>query len=137
MSGIGPGPILVVDDDPCFRELMRRLLESRGFAVLVAEDGAAALELVSSVPVAAVVTDHEMPRLSGLELCRALRSQPTGVGLRIPVWVITGSNITRREAIAAGAKGMFRKPFKVREIFKAIERHLQLVNKPAAATAKR
>jgi CheY-like chemotaxis protein len=111
--------ILVVEDEETFRELLRSVLEPRGFRVILAENAAQGLELASTQAIDAVVTDYHMPKMNGLQLCRALAG-------RVPVWVMTGSvNLTQQEVVAAGAVGIFRKPFRVQELCRVVERHFQ------------
>lgn len=119
--------ILIIDDDEAFREMLRAVLETRGIEVLVAENTAEGLILAACREIDAVLTDYQMPGQNGLEFCRALRRQFAPLGAHVPVWVMTGCiSLTAKEALAAGAEGIFRKPFRVVEITQAIERHLQL-----------
>jgi CheY-like chemotaxis protein len=109
--------ILIVDDDECFREMLRLSLENCGFNVRVAESAGEALELVACCGIDAVLTDYQMPQTNGLQLCRALRDQDRTFDRRLPVWVMTGSNaLAADEAIAAGALGLFAKPFRTSEV---------------------
>ena len=66
--------ILVVDDEPEIVDLMRDFLESEGFAVLTAQDGAEALAALERAPVECVLLDVMMPGLSGFEVCRRIRA---------------------------------------------------------------
>jgi CheY-like chemotaxis protein len=70
-SAVPPAAVLVVDDDPATRHLLRAMLEPEGYAVLDADDGVAALPLLR-VPTAPYVTllDYQMPRLDGWALLR-------------------------------------------------------------------
>ncbi|HVG60746.1 MAG TPA: response regulator [Hyalangium sp.] len=66
--------VLVADDEPAVLEVLSQVVEDMGHDVLRARDGEEALGLVRAKRPQLVVTDHMMPRLSGLELCRQLRS---------------------------------------------------------------
>ena len=67
--------VLVVDDDPDIRELLRLLLELDGYTVETANDGAAALEALARADEPHIVLlDINMPRMSGLEVCERLRT---------------------------------------------------------------
>jgi DNA-binding response OmpR family regulator len=66
---IGSDTILVVDDDPHFRDLVRDLLEQAGYRVVTLGDGAAAVEAAADERPAAVVLDVNLPRLNGYEVC--------------------------------------------------------------------
>jgi CheY-like chemotaxis protein len=74
---------LVVDDSMLIRYTVCRLLERRGFAVESATNGAEALEVLGRVRPALIVTDMQMPKMSGSELITALKSQPETAGIPI------------------------------------------------------
>lgn len=83
-----PATVLVVDDDPFTAELTAMLVETAGFAATTAEGGIDALEQIESNPaIAAVVSDMNMPILSGTELFDELRAR----GFTRPFLLITGS----------------------------------------------
>jgi sigma-B regulation protein RsbU (phosphoserine phosphatase) len=69
-------PILVVDDDPVFLELLAGMLRSAGHEVLIASDGAAALAVCRRVRVELIVADWIMPGMDGVELCQNLKDDP-------------------------------------------------------------
>jgi DNA-binding response OmpR family regulator len=79
--------LLIVDDDPLIRELHTRVLQSEGYEVETAGDGAAALERLAVKKFDLVVIDRAMPNLDGASMVLALRS----AGSRIPVVMVTGS----------------------------------------------
>lgn len=70
--------VLVVDDEPGFCDTVKDVLEEEGYAVAVASDGRAGLELLRAAPAAAalVILDLVMPLLDGLEVYRAMRADP-------------------------------------------------------------
>ncbi len=80
--------ILVVDDEPDERFLLRRMFEREGHEVLDASDGAAALAIVRESPPDLILTDMMMPVMDGAELIRRLRSDPATAG--IPILASTG-----------------------------------------------
>jgi CheY-like chemotaxis protein len=77
----GAETVLLVEDEPAVRELARRVLEGRGYTVLAAPDGAAALEAarIFSGPIHLLVTDLVMPRVNGLQLSRRLTAERPGL----------------------------------------------------------
>jgi len=79
---------LVVDDSMLIRYTVCRFLEQRGFAVESASNGAEALEVLSRVQPALIVTDMQMPKMSGTELITALKSRPETAG--IPIIIVAG-----------------------------------------------
>ena len=103
--------VLVVEDEPAVRELVVRVLESEGYAVLSAEDGRAALELLERRPVRLdlVLTDVLMPRMNGRQLGEALRERHP----ELPVLYMSGDigeHIVARQLVPEGAP-FLRKPF--------------------------
>ena len=68
--------LLIVDDDPVVRSLMRDTLEDDGFAVIEAGNGAEACERCDETLPALIVVDAMMPVMDGFALCRALRARP-------------------------------------------------------------
>jgi two-component system, OmpR family, response regulator MprA len=106
--------VLVVDDDRAVRESLRRSLEFNGYAVSLAEDGAAALAGISGTNPDAIVMDVMMPRLDGIETTRALRS----VGNHVPILVLTARDAVgdRVEGLDAGADDYLTKPFALQEL---------------------
>src|SRR5215510_5828996 len=97
-----PRPVLVVDDNPDVRAVVRDALEGAGYAVVEAADGAAALRLVRGMRPAAVLLDVDMPVVDGPGFAAAYRALP---GPHAPVVVMTGDRWARRWArdLAAAA----------------------------------
>jgi PleD family two-component response regulator len=102
--------ILIVDDDPIVRSLMRDALEDEGFTVVEAEDGAAACRVCAERLPVLLVVDVIMPQMDGFELCRELRSRPETRD--VPILIATGlddlSSIAK--AYDAGATDFISKP---------------------------
>lgn len=94
--------VLVVDDAAPIREMVRAILEAAGFDVTTAADGAEASETYAAeAPFDAVVSDVQMPRMDGMELCTSLRDR----GEAVPFVMLTslGSEDDRRRGLDAGA----------------------------------
>ncbi|HVN80198.1 MAG TPA: response regulator [Terriglobia bacterium] len=89
------GDVLLVEDDPMTREMMRRILERTGWFVREAENGRVALEQVAQQTPELILLDLVMPEMDGLEFLRHLRSQE--VGRTIPVVVVTGRELSDEE----------------------------------------
>ncbi|NLH16891.1 MAG: response regulator [Phycisphaerae bacterium] len=81
-------PILVVDDDPDFLELVEYYLRLAGFRVSLADNGPEALEKAKKSPPAVILLDTTMPGMDGLEVLSELRHDP--VTELIPVFMLTG-----------------------------------------------
>ncbi|HWD58362.1 MAG TPA: ATP-binding protein [Stellaceae bacterium] len=102
--------LLIVDDDPVVRSLMRDALEDDGFTVVEAENGAEAIAACADDVPALLVVDAVMPVMDGFELCRALRVLP--VTAQVPILMATGlddpGSVAR--AYEAGATDFIGKP---------------------------
>lgn len=105
--------ILVADDDPNVRELVRIYLGREGMAVLTAENGRAALNTLEETAVDAVVLDVMMPELDGFSVCKTLRQTSS-----VPVLMLTarGEEIDRVLGLELGADDYIVKPFSPREL---------------------
>ena len=117
------GRILVVDDEPSARSGLEKQLRQEGYAVDVAANGAAALELFGDHAADVVVTDLKMPEMDGVELCGKLREQDS----QIPVIVVTafGDVSSAVSAMRAGADDYLTKPVDFDALTLSIERALQ------------
>lgn len=118
--------VLVVEDSATVRELHRRILETAGYAVVMAEDGSQALDLIhQDTEIALVITDLEMPGLDGVQLTRTIRADRERQGL--PVIIVTSHSTERDQesGIGAGADAFIAKwNFQQRELLSTIERLL-------------
>jgi DNA-binding NarL/FixJ family response regulator len=131
------GPILVVDDDAAFRELVTTLLTEAGYAVAGADSGEAALRAIGERPPALVVLDICLPGLSGYEVCRQLRLR---FGERLPVIFASGTRTEpydRAGGLMIGADDYVVKPFFPDELIARIERLLVRSRGDFAATDAR
>jgi DNA-binding response OmpR family regulator len=106
--------ILIVDDDPDIRFMLRVYLEGKGYATIVAEDGSQVLDLIEKNRPVLIILDVMMPSKGGLEVCREIRAR----GLRTPVIILSTKNAeSDTEGVAqAGADVYMAKPFDLNEI---------------------
>jgi signal transduction histidine kinase/DNA-binding response OmpR family regulator len=88
-------PVLVVEDEPALRELMRRMLEKEGWVVAEAENGRIALERVAENCPALILLDLMMPEMDGFAFIEALRQNEAWRA--IPVVVVTSKNLTAQD----------------------------------------
>jgi diguanylate cyclase (GGDEF)-like protein len=102
--------ILLVDDDRAILFLLKTLLENAGHTVVTASNGADALSLLEKSMPQLIITDWVMPRMDGIEFCKALRQNP--LWRSIYVFIMTAQESTDRlvEAFEAGANDYMTKP---------------------------
>lgn len=113
--------IVVADDSISVRKFVGRMLEKNGYRVKLAADGLEAAELVAQHGCHLVITDLEMPRMTGYELMVQLRQSPTT--RRIPVMVVTSRAGAkhRDRAIKEGAAAFLTKPVQEDQLIAAVE----------------
>ena len=120
----GREKIVVVDDSPAVRHLVADSLARQGFDVTTAEDGQEGLERTREVRPDMVITDYDMPRMTGFELVHAIKRDPE---LRdLPVMMLTARDTRRDQAQmrAAGLTSFLVKPFSVDKCIAMVERIL-------------
>jgi two-component system, OmpR family, KDP operon response regulator KdpE len=117
-----PGRILVIDDESQITRVLRAALTAQGFDVRTANDPAEGLEVFREWPPDLVVTDLMMPGMSGVEVCRAVRSKGS-----TPVLVLSVRDHERAkiEALDAGADDYVTKPFSTQELLARVRAHLR------------
>ncbi len=112
--------ILVVDDEPAIRDIVARVLEHAGFKVDVAADGELAWEAAERHRYDLIITDEQMPRLSGCGLIERLRR----AGAAPPVLMMTGVGIRLQETEQGPPDGFLAKPFAFSSLLKEAHRLL-------------
>ena len=121
--------ILIVDDFSTMRRIVKNLLGDLGFTnTAEAEDGHAALALLNSQPFDFVVTDWNMPVMTGIELLKAIRADAKLKTL--PVLMVTAEAKREQiiEAAQAGVNGYVVKPFTAQVLKEKIEKIFERVN---------
>jgi chemosensory pili system protein ChpA (sensor histidine kinase/response regulator) len=113
--------VVVADDSISVRKFVGRMLEKNGYRAKLAADGLEAAELISQVGCHLVITDLEMPRMTGYELMAQLRQSPATK--RIPVLVVTSRAGAkhRDRALKEGASAFLTKPVQEDQLLAAIE----------------
>lgn len=114
--------ILLVDDEPAIQNFLGALLETRGYDVTPARTAQAAIELIETRPVDAIVLDVKMPGRSGLDVLRYVRERPQT--RELPVFILTGAPFTPdEEALVVRYRAyVFYKQERVDELAEYIER---------------
>jgi two-component system KDP operon response regulator KdpE len=116
------GRILVIDDEPQITRALRAALSAQAFDVRTANDPEEGLHVFREWRPDLVITDLMMPGLSGLDVCRAIRSQG-----HTPVLVLSVRDHERSkvEALDAGADDYVTKPFSIQELMARVRAHLR------------
>jgi CheY-like chemotaxis protein len=116
MSQASPATILLVDDDPAVREVTAAMLEDLGHGVIEADDGAAALDLLSKgVRVDLMLADFAMPGMTGTELIQEVAAVRPG----LPVLLVTGYADERALAVV-GEDRLVLKPFRTEDLARKV-----------------
>src|ERR1700687_2820062 len=127
------GRILVVDDDPQIRRVMKVTLTGQGYEVDDARDGEAALERLSEERFDLVLLDMNMPGIGGLETCRSVRRHSD---IAIVMLTVRNTESDKVEALDAGADDYITKPFKTSELLARIRAVLRRLPSMHGATGR-
>jgi two-component system KDP operon response regulator KdpE len=118
------GRILVIDDDPQLRRVMRAALTKQGYIIADARSGEIALEKIRAERYDLVILDRNMPGMGGVEACRAIREH-SDIG--IIMLTVRKTESERIEALDAGADDYVTKPFSMPELLARIRANLRRV----------
>lgn len=125
-EGVSSAHILVVDDMPIMRKMIGMCLERGGFNnISFAEDGDVALARIAERSPDLVILDINMPKLSGYDVCRQLRSDPSTASLPILVQSASETAEERVEVFAVGATDFVSKPINHPELLARVCMHLE------------
>ena len=113
--------ILIADDEPNQLELLSYNLAQAGFSVLQAGDGQAALQQIEDHHPDLVILDWKMPHMSGIELCRTLRSRADTKLLPVIILSARGEEGDRTLGLDTGADDYMSKPFSPRELVSRVK----------------
>ncbi|MCD4825708.1 MAG: response regulator [Phycisphaerae bacterium] len=124
--------ILIADDEPYILHVLAIKLRNAGYRIVTAMDGEEALATGLAEEPDLIITDYQMPRLSGLELCREYNRQ---AGRTIPAMLITARefDIDLNIIATGGIAVVMAKPFSPRQVVQTVER---LLNENATTTAR-
>ncbi len=114
--------ILLVEDEPVIRELVKSMLSDGAVSVECASNGAEGLKLAKSRSFRLILLDVVLPQLDGISVCRMLKSDP--VTAKIPLYMLTAKarKADVDAATSAGADGYIHKPFRGAELMELVER---------------
>lgn len=116
---------LVVEDEPAQREVLRYNLEAEGFAVLLAEDGEDALEQLRASEPDIVVLDWMLPKVSGIEVCRQIKTDRRLRAIPVIMLSARGDEDDRVRGLETGADDYVVKPYSVAELLARLRTQLR------------
>lgn len=122
--------ILVADDDPSVREVIRFALSKAGYTVVLAENGALALSQFAREQPAMVVLDILMPEMDGLEVCRRLRAEPRSAATPILFVSSRDDEVDKIIGLEMGGDDYLTKPFSPRELVARVKAILRRSSAP-------
>lgn len=123
--------VLVVDDDPDLREIVRIMLHMSGYDVRCARNGKEALEAVEQAVPAVVLLDMHMPVMNGWECARELRSR---YGRSIPIVVLTAAEHARGSVREVdGVDEVLSKPFEMDDLLDVVARYASNIERRLAS----
>ncbi|MCL6536361.1 MAG: diguanylate cyclase [Armatimonadetes bacterium] len=120
--------VLIAEDSVVARKLLARNLQQLGYEVIATEDGTRAWDAFQQAPTPIVITDWEMPGMSGVELCRAIRQHPSEHYTYLMMLTARGQKEDKLQALEAGADAFLNKPLDIAELqanLRVAERILQ------------
>jgi len=119
--------VLVAEDNPALAAVIRLHLERAAFQVEIARDGQEAWQRLQEETYALVITDQQMPHLSGCDICRRMRQDPRLAG--VPVLMVTAKRLeieSSRIREELGVREVLPKPFSILELVEAVNSGLDL-----------
>jgi len=127
--------VLLVEDEPAQREMLAYNLEAEGFDVITADNGEDGLILVDENDPDLIVLDWMMPQLSGIEVCRRLKSNSKTRQIPVIMLSARAEEVDRVRGLETGADDYVVKPYSVIELMARVKAHLRRIR--AAAVGDR
>ena len=127
--------VLLVEDEPAQREMLAYNLEAEGFDVIIADNGEDGLILVDENDPDLIVLDWMMPQLSGIEVCRRLKSNSKTRQTPVIMLSARAEEVDRVRGLETGADDYVVKPYSVIELMARVKAHLRRIR--AAAVGDR
>ena len=132
--------VMVIEDEPELRELVVHMLRRAGFSVFSAGTAAEGLQIASERRPDVVLLDIRLPDLSGREICRRLRADPSTAGAHVMLASGLGDERDRLAGFEAGADDYLTKPYSLRELVmrvRAVVRRLEHQRAPISQPKRR
>jgi two-component system sensor histidine kinase/response regulator len=129
--------ILVAEDNPVNRAVVRKMLEKRGYTLLMAGNGVEALAVIDKHPVDLVLMDVQMPEMGGLEATGCIRERERATGRHLPIVAMTAHAMKgdRERCLEAGMDAYVSKPVKVPELLAVLDSFFPAPPAPAVEGA--
>ena len=124
--------ILVVDDEAHIVHVVSMKLTNAGYDVITAMDGEEALELCVAENPDLIITDYQMPFMSGMELCKRLRREPSVSETPAILLTARGHDVEPEDVAEARIETMLAKPFSPRELLEKVNEIFSDAADPAA-----
>jgi CheY-like chemotaxis protein len=121
-EGVRVATILAVDDDPTIQQLLVVNLELEGYDVIVASDGEEALERIRKDKPDAVLLDVMMPRMDGMEVCKAAKADPETASIPIVILSAKAQQDDIAQGADVGADAYLTKPFDPLDLIETVQR---------------
>jgi len=117
--------VLIADDEPNIILSLKFIMEQAGYDVRVARDGDDAMAQMAQYPPDLVLLDVMMPKLTGYDVCQAIRANPDYAGTHIIMVTAKGREAEREQGLAVGADDYVTKPFSTRDVLKQVQSLLE------------
>lgn len=117
--------VLVVDDNPTNLRLLGGILETQGYRLIEATDGAHALELLERETPDLVLLDVQMPDISGTEVARQVRTNPRTAHLKLVAITALAMPGDRETILQAGFNDYIAKPYRIADVLEKVKRWLE------------
>jgi CheY-like chemotaxis protein len=114
--------ILVVDDDPANRDILRARLEKAGHDVTEAANGEEGIQRSAALMPDLVILDVMMPKVDGLQVCREIKDNPKTKNIPIVMLTASGQQIDKLRGWESGADEYMSKPWDAAELLQVIEK---------------
>ena len=118
--------ILAVDDDPQHLRMLQAVLDGEGYEILLADNGEHALASVATRAPDLILVDYFMPEMSGLEVCRRIKSDPQSRNIPLIMVSDSADSGEHLEGFRTGAVDFIAKPFQREEVLARVNAHLEL-----------
>jgi len=129
--------ILVADDESHILHVVSLKLRNAGYRVVTAQDGQEALDAARQERPHLLITDYHMPQLSGLELCRKLKQDPSLPHIPVIMLTARGYHLEPQDTEQSGILRMLSKPFSPRQLLVTVNEVLENGGGPAAGHGPR